>query len=70
MYICICNAVTERRVRECAGRGCQSLDQLAFETGLGVGCGRCKEFASDLLEDLHCEAQGSRSLQESAAEVA
>jgi bacterioferritin-associated ferredoxin len=70
MYICICNAVTERQVRECAGRGCQSLDQLAFETGLGVGCGRCKEFASDLLEDLQCEAQTARSQQESEAEIA
>jgi bacterioferritin-associated ferredoxin len=70
MYICICNAVTEGQVRECAGRGCHSLDQLACETGLGVGCGRCKEFASDLLEDLQCEAQGSQLQQESAAEVA
>ena len=70
MYICICNAVTERQVRECAGRGCHSLDQLAFETGLGVGCGRCKEFAADLLDDLQCEAQTSHSQQDSAAEVA
>jgi len=70
MYICICNAVTERQVRECAGRGCDSLEQLAFETGLGVGCGRCKEFASDLLEDLQCDAQVSRSQQASTAEVA
>lgn len=70
MYICICNAVTERQVRECAGRGCQSVDQLAFETGLGIGCGRCKEFACDLLEDLQCEAQASHSQHHSAAEVA
>jgi bacterioferritin-associated ferredoxin len=70
MYICICNAVTERQVRECAARGCHSLDQLAFETGLGVGCGRCKEFACDLLEDLQREAKASQSQRDSTAEIA
>jgi len=70
MYICICNAVTERQVRECAGRGCRSLEQLGCETGLGVGCGRCKEFATDLLDNLRGEAETLHSQQDSAAEVA
>src|SRR6266498_1453719 len=43
LYICICNAVTERAVRECARNGACSLDQLAFELGVGSGCGRCHD---------------------------
>lgn len=52
MYICLCNAVTEKAVRECANKGACSLDELAAQLGVGAGCGRCRECASDLLRDL------------------
>lgn len=50
MYICICNAVTEHQVRECAQRGASSVEELTFALGLGAGCGRCRDCASELLE--------------------
>jgi bacterioferritin-associated ferredoxin len=53
LYICICNAVTEKAVRECADKGACSLEQLSFELGVGSGCGRCRDCASELLRDLH-----------------
>ena len=53
MYICICNAVTQRQVEECAKAGVNSLDGLAFELGVGAGCGRCKECAVDVLRGVH-----------------
>ena len=56
MYICICNAVTEKAVRECADKGACSVDELAAELGVGAGCGRCRDCASELLRDL--ETQG------------
>jgi bacterioferritin-associated ferredoxin len=49
MYICICNAVTQRQVEECARAGASSLDELSFKLGVGTGCGRCRECATDLL---------------------
>jgi bacterioferritin-associated ferredoxin len=52
LYICICNAVTEKAVRECARNGACSLEQLSLELGVGAGCGRCRECASELLRDL------------------
>lgn len=52
LYICLCNAVTEKAVRECANKGACSLDELAAQLGVGAGCGRCRECASDLLRDL------------------
>ena len=61
MYICICNAITEKAVRECAAHGNYSLEQLAFELGVGTGCGRCRECAHDLLRDLRQEATGTLS---------
>ena len=51
MYICICNAVTEKDVRECARRGCCSLDELSVELGVGAGCGRCRVVAKEILNE-------------------
>jgi len=50
MYICLCNAVTERQVRECARGGCDSLDQLSSELGVGTCCGRCCPAAKEILD--------------------
>jgi bacterioferritin-associated ferredoxin len=52
LYICICSGVTEKAVRDCARKGACSLDQLAFELGVGTGCGRCRDCANDLLRDV------------------
>lgn len=57
MYICICNAVTERQLKECARSGAASLDEVAFHLGVGTGCGRCRECASGMLEEMREEAR-------------
>jgi bacterioferritin-associated ferredoxin len=55
MYICICNAITERDVRECARRGCCSLDELSVELGVGSGCGKCRPVAKEILDETRLE---------------
>jgi bacterioferritin-associated ferredoxin len=57
LYICICNAVTERQLKECARSGAKSLDELAFQLGVGTGCGRCRECASGVLREVHAECE-------------
>ena len=51
MYICICNAITEREVRDCARRGCGTLDELQVELGVGTCCGRCRAVAKEILDE-------------------
>jgi bacterioferritin-associated ferredoxin len=53
LYICICSAVTERQVKECASSGACSVDELAFQLGVGAGCGRCRDCAANLLREVH-----------------
>lgn len=55
MYVCICNAVTDRAIREAADRGVSTLDQLAVETGCGSTCGCCRTLAVAILDE-HVEA--------------
>jgi len=63
MYICICNAVTERQVRQCAAEGVQCVEQLAGCLGVGAGCGRCRESAEKILSEVHRkEAQEAKVL--------
>ncbi len=56
MYVCICNAVTEREIRECACKGATSVEDLTLQLGVGAGCGRCKQCATQLLEEAHDNA--------------
>ena len=50
MYVCICNGVTERQVRDAAAAGCASVAELTMRTGLGANCGSCLSLAAELLE--------------------
>ncbi len=54
MFICICNAVTESAIRECAGKGACSVEDLAAALGVGAGCGRCRDCAVDVLRGVQC----------------
>jgi bacterioferritin-associated ferredoxin len=49
MYICICNAVTQKAVEECARDGARSVDDLTVQLGVAAGCGRCRECAVEFL---------------------
>jgi len=66
MYICICNAVTEGEVRECARDGVNCLDELAFRLGVGAGCGRCRDCAAEVLRESRREQENNLSLAPAA----
>jgi bacterioferritin-associated ferredoxin len=50
MYICVCNAVTERDIGGAVAEGCCTLRELRQQLGVGVGCGRCTRCALDVLK--------------------
>lgn len=49
MYVCICNAVTEKMIRTAADSGATNLEDLHRMTGCAGGCGSCAEFAEEVL---------------------
>ena len=55
MYICICNAVTQKAVEQCASEGAASVEELSARLGVGAGCGRCLECAAEFLRDACCQ---------------
>lgn len=50
MYVCICNGVTQRDIREAADAGCRSVAELTMRTGAGANCGSCIDMAAEVLE--------------------
>lgn len=55
MYVCICNAVTDREIRLCAELGARSIDDLRENLGVATCCGQCADAAERVLHE-HCEA--------------
>jgi bacterioferritin-associated ferredoxin len=50
VFVCICNGITERQIREEIARGATSLPELTAALGIASGCGTCAEYARELLE--------------------
>lgn len=50
MYVCICNAVTDRAIREAASNGARSFAEVRNHTGCGDCCGNCENLAREIFE--------------------
>lgn len=51
MYVCVCQAVTDRQIRECARQGAASVKELRRRLGVASQCGRCAPCARDILQE-------------------
>jgi len=51
MYVCVCNAVTERQIAEAARSGMTRLRQLRDALGVTAECGKCAKCAHHCLRD-------------------
>lgn len=49
MYVCICNGVTDRAIREAAEAG-MSFEEFSRATGCSDCCGSCEELAVEIHE--------------------
>lgn len=55
MYVCVCNAVTERHINEAVRDGLSTLRHLREELGVTAECGRCAVCARDCLRSALAE---------------
>jgi bacterioferritin-associated ferredoxin len=49
MFICICNAITERQVKQAVAEGAATLSDLQGQLGVAACCGCCAETATEYL---------------------
>jgi bacterioferritin-associated ferredoxin len=50
MYVCICNAVTDREIRAATDLGARTIDDLRDCLGVATCCRRCESCAQDVLD--------------------
>ena len=70
MYVCVCQAVTDRQIREAAHHGARTLKDLRRDLGVTLDCGRCASCARDCLKEAQagrCPSQPSDQILPMAA---
>jgi bacterioferritin-associated ferredoxin len=51
MYVCVCNAVTDRQIRQAIDAGARSMRDLRQQLGVCSDCGKCGPCARELLTE-------------------
>jgi len=51
MYVCVCNAVTDKQIRSACEQGACSMEDLSRELKVATCCGRCKDCARKILHE-------------------
>jgi len=55
VYVCLCNGVTDRHIRDAVDKGCSSVGELTMRTGCGANCGSCLDMATEMIEQMRSE---------------
>jgi len=68
MYVCVCQAVTDRQIREAAEGGARTLKDLRRDLGVTRDCGRCASCARQCLHEANAaQAKLARALRAAIA---
>ena len=51
MFVCVCQAITERQVREAVTGGARTVRDLRERLGLASGCGVCVSCAFGIINE-------------------
>ena len=51
MYVCICNAITDKQIRRAAKNGVDNLYELREHLGVASNCGSCADQAQSILQN-------------------
>jgi bacterioferritin-associated ferredoxin len=52
VYVCLCRAVTDKDIKQAVDDGHRNVAAVRDRLGVGTGCGRCREYAAELIRRL------------------
>ncbi len=55
MYVCLCNAVTDKEIAQAVSEGASNLSSVQNTTGAATGCGSCKRTAEIIIDQCLAE---------------
>ena len=50
MYVCVCNGISDRQIREVVDRGAGTLTEVQCYLPVANCCGRCEDTAQEVIE--------------------
>ena len=68
MYVCICNAITDKQIRAAAEAGATDLWGLQAELGVATNCGSCKDVAAEILAEYRQPNVGADRVRDYSSE--
>ena len=57
MYICLCKAVSEQKIRKLIERGAATLKEIQQESQAGTNCGTCVCYIQDIIREFKTERE-------------
>jgi bacterioferritin-associated ferredoxin len=51
MIVCVCKSVSDRKIRAAIADGVDSFDELQFELGVAMCCGKCEASVRDVMAE-------------------
>ena len=57
MYVCVCNALTDKDIKEVSGRGARTYYDAFRMLGAEVSCGQCRCMAEEVLESAAAKSE-------------
>ena len=58
MIVCICNNISDRKIRHAVDSGMATMSELRAQLGVGTCCGKCHSCAKQVLRE--CMADASK----------
>jgi bacterioferritin-associated ferredoxin len=59
LLVCHCNAVCDRKIRECIRDGAKCVDDVVRSCQAGSGCGGCHDTIKEVIEEMLVRERGS-----------
>ena len=59
MYVCVCQAITDRQIKSAVSAGVGSVEMLRDTLGVASCCGSCESAAERLITDTQAEMRGA-----------
>ena len=67
VYVCLCNAISDKHVRACAGQGRCSVSDVYRARGCQAQCGKCAGSIRAILNEMAPQPAGAGAYLEGAA---
>jgi bacterioferritin-associated ferredoxin len=55
MYVCLCNAVTDKEIAQAVSDGAHNLSSVQNTTGAATGCGSCQRTTEIIIDQCLAE---------------